>query len=176
MRMKLALLLAAAAVVTAAPSVALATPGFPAAIETHLALAYVPPCTVCHQGTPQNGTATTAFAIALKGAGLTAGNDATVATALDAITTHDSDSNGTTDEAQLKAGCDPNTDAAIETGATCGGGGSTDVAPTTAYGCANTGAQIAAGPASSEAVLGGLLAALGLALSRRRARSRRASR
>ena len=170
MRTKPALLLATA--VLTAPGVALATPGFPAAIESHLGLAYAPPCTICHQGTPQNGTATTTFAVAMKGAGLVANNDASVATALDAITTHDSDNNGTTDEAQLKAGCDPNTDSVIQTGATCAGG-TTDIAPTTAYGCANSGAKIAAGPVGSETALGGLLAALGLALARRARRSSR---
>lgn len=171
MRSKPALAAAAVAIVAAASSVASATPGFPAGIKADLSLAYTPPCTVCHVGASANGTANQPFATSLKAQGLTPGDDASLSAALGKITAQDSDSNGTPDIEQLKAGCDPNSDITIQTGATCGGtgsGGAADTAPTPAYGCGNTGAQIAAGPVGSSAVLAGLLAVLGLALARRR--------
>jgi hypothetical protein len=88
---------------------AAASPGVPAEIAAHLG-APTPPCTICHQGTPGLGTATTVFAEALKARGLVPGNLASLDTALDALAAenHDSNGNGINDIDELKAGNDPN--------------------------------------------------------------------
>jgi hypothetical protein len=138
--------------VLAAP--AAASPGVPAEIAAHLG-APTPPCTICHQGTPGLGTATTAFATALKARGLVPGNLASLDTALDALAAegHDSNGNGISDIDELKAGNDPN---ALT-------GGST-VTPT--YGCVG-----AVAPARPRPGAAALLAAFlaGLVALRRRA-------
>jgi hypothetical protein len=165
--------LSAAALVAASPAAASASSAYPPSIKSDLSLTYDLQCTLCHVGAPGTGTANTAFATAMKAAGLTGGaNTSALSTALKKLETDktDSDGNGTPDIEQLKAGCDPSTDAVLEAGATCGGagtGGAADTAPTTAYGC---GAQLAAGPANDGAwpFVAGLLAVLGLTVSRRR--------
>jgi len=101
---------------------AAASPSFPAEIAAHLS-APTPPCTICHQGTPGLGTATTAFAEAMKARGLVPGDLTALDTALDALAAehHDSNGNGVGDIDELKAGNDPN------------GGSVATVTPT--YGC-----------------------------------------
>jgi len=92
-------------------SIAHATPGFPAVIQSSLGLSYQPPCSVCHQnGVTGFGTVTTPFGAALRQRGLRAGNDATLRAALDELEREgiDSDGDGTPDVAELRMGQDPN--------------------------------------------------------------------
>ena len=170
MRTKIALL--AAAAIATVSGVASAASIFPPVVETDLSLSYQPPCSVCHSGSPGFGTATQPFAMALKARGLVPDDTNALTDALTKMTADkvDSDGNGTTDVDQLKAGCDPNTDAPINTGATCGSSGGDggvvgDFAPPPTYGC---GAQIAAGPIAAGPAAFGFAALLALALGRRR--------
>ena len=130
---------------------AAASPTFPAEIAAHLS-APTPPCTICHQGTPGLGTATTAFAEAMKARGLVPGDLTSLDTALDALAaeSHDSNGNGVSDIDELKAGKDPNA------------GATATVTPT--YGCVGS---IAAAPPRAGAAVALVLLALGL---RRRSR------
>jgi hypothetical protein len=173
MRTSPALLLAAAALMAvAAPEPAFATPTFPFDIESDLSLSYVPPCTVCHAGTPSVNTATTPFAESMKARGLIPNDDASVGAALTRMASDrvDSDMNGQSDDDQLKAGCDPSTDIAIQPGASCSGG-TTDLGPSTTYGC---GAQVARGQGAPWQGAALLLAGFAAVLARRMARARRA--
>jgi hypothetical protein len=151
MRAPVILLLSA---LLAAP--AAAAPIFPAEIAAHLS-APTPPCTICHQGTPGIGTATTAFATEMKARGLQVGNLASLDAALDAVAAenHDSNGNGIPDIQELKDGNDPN---AVSN--------ATTVTPT--YGCVGAVAGARAGEARGGAAL---VVALLLALvaARRRA-------
>jgi hypothetical protein len=102
-----ALVIVLASLLLAAP--AASSPGFPAEIAAHLG-APTPPCTVCHQGAPGVGTATTVFAEAMKSRGLKPEDLPSLDTALDALAAenHDSNGNGINDIDELKAGNDPN--------------------------------------------------------------------
>ncbi|AKV03577.1 hypothetical protein AKJ09_10240 [Labilithrix luteola] len=86
-----------------------ATPEFPGVIAKHLGVA-TPECTLCHVGTPGSGTANTAFAKTLRARGLLPYDDASLTTALDAISAEnkDSDGDGTPDIRELQDGTDPN--------------------------------------------------------------------
>jgi hypothetical protein len=146
-----------AVLVAIAPAVALATPEFPADIQSDLMLDYTPPCTICHVGVPGPTTATTPFATAMQARGLAPYDDSSLATALQKMESDkvDSDGNGVPDIEQLEAGDDPSTGESLA-----------DSGPTTVYGC---GAQLAVGATSWQgaAALGTALA-LGLGLGRRR--------
>jgi hypothetical protein len=137
---------------------AAASPGFPGAIAAHLD-APTPPCTVCHQGAPGVGTATTAFAVAMKARGLVPEDLPSLATALDALAAedHDSNGNGVNDIDELKAGNDPNAS-----------GGQAAVVPT--YGCLGSVARARPGSAGGYLALAAALLLLAGARRRRRAR------
>jgi hypothetical protein len=147
--------IAFASLLLAAP--AAASPGVPAEIAAHLG-APTPPCSICHQGTPGLGTATTTFAEALKARGLVPGNLTSLDTALDALAAenHDSNGNGINDIDELRAGNDPN--------ATTSG---SSVVPT--YGCIGSVARERPGAGSGHVAL--LAALLVLVAVRRRRRS-----
>lgn len=151
------------------PGVAAASSVYPGDIKSDLSLSYTPPCTICHQTNQGgSGTATQAFAVAMKANGLTGGaNASALSTALTALETAgtDSDGDGTPDIEQLKAGMDPNT------GATIDGSSSSGSTSVPAYGC-GAHAQLAAGPLpnSPAPFLATMAAVAGLALTRRRRR------
>lgn len=118
-------------------SLASASPAYPSALATGLSTPCTPACTVCHQtNAGGNGTATSAFATAMMTEGLTGGsNTDSLTTALDALTTAgtDSDGDGTPDVEQLAAGLDPNTGADF-----C----ASDLPTPPHYGCGKSGAAL----------------------------------
>lgn len=151
-----------------APRVASATPNFPDAIATHLMLAAPPQCAICHNGgITGRGTVTTPFGKSMRAHGLVAFDETSLVSALDQLASGKVDSlgDGTGDIDDLKAGRDPNVPD--------GDGGAnvhveTPVVP--AYGC---GAHVAPvspprDAADPWAVLGAVLAAAALVVSRRR--------
>ncbi len=178
----------AALVVIAGPTVALASPGYPAAVQMDLSLSYTPPCLICHTTAVGNiNTATQPFALAMRAAGLGLENTVSLQTALNTLEANgtDSDCLGVSDIQQLKNGQDPNTGAFINgsgkptpADAGCSGMGGS-LSP--AFGCdaqVPPAAQVSTGSAS-WAGAAGLLAALALVASRtaagrRPARARRA--
>src|SRR5512140_1193838 len=87
-----------------------ATPTFPQAIARHLSTSHVPPCTDCHDGTPTRGTATSAFAAAMRARGLLPNDESSLNSALDALAAEqvDSDGDGFSDVEELVRGWDPN--------------------------------------------------------------------
>jgi len=108
-------------------SAAQATSGFPDTIVAHLGLNYMPPCSVCHASASGGGPMAKPFGIALQQRGLSPGNDSSLETALDQLEADavDSDGNGVTDIAQMRAGNDPNT-------------GESLYGPEMTYGCVGT--------------------------------------
>ena len=102
---------------------------FPGQIQSDLALSYQVPCSVCHiKGNTAASTPITPFALSLRSRGL-AGELSSLSTALarseaDGV---DSDGDGTSDIAELRAGTDPNSSANAsivndqEPGYGCGG-------------------------------------------------------
>jgi hypothetical protein len=102
---------------------------FPSEMASDLSLSYQVPCSVCHvNGNTGSATPITPFALSMRARGLT-GENRSVASALaqlesDAV---DSDGDGTSDVAELKAGTDPNSSANAsiindqEPGYGCGG-------------------------------------------------------
>jgi hypothetical protein len=102
---------------------------FPGQIQSDLALSYQVPCSVCHiKGNTAASTPITPFALSLRSRGL-AGERSSLSTALarseaDGV---DSDGDGTSDVAELRAGTDPNSSANAsivndqEPGYGCGG-------------------------------------------------------
>lgn len=108
MRTTLAIVTGLALLVDASP--ARATPDVRAALETELNLGYSPGCTLCHDGTPGPGTATTPFATSMIQRGLTPADTTSVAGAVAAMRADqvDSDGDGQTDIDELIAGQDPN--------------------------------------------------------------------
>lgn len=144
-----------ALLVAATPAVAAATPGFPHDIQVALMLSSPPPCDICHVGTPEEGTATTPFALAMLAHHLEPGVDSSVATALAGMERDDVDSNGDgrSDVEKLEQGDDPNTGLPLA------------VAPGVIYGCS---AQRTPGDATWQGA-----AALGTALVLGMARRRR---
>jgi hypothetical protein len=137
-----------AAIALFAPG-ALASPGYPADLESELGMPCAPPCTVCHDSNVGGaGTVTAAFGVAMEGAGLAGGSQTDLlVTALGQLDA-DSDGDGTLDVDELAAGDDPN------------GGPSLCDAVAPEYGCFNQGQ----GPA-------GLVAVALAALAVRRARA-----
>ncbi|MBX3128315.1 MAG: hypothetical protein KF718_16445 [Polyangiaceae bacterium] len=95
------------------PLPALASPSYPGVVESELETACPPPCAVCHQD--QNGgkgTAIKPVAESMIDQGLEGDDEASLRAALagldrDAV---DTDGDGISDIAELKAGTDPNTD------------------------------------------------------------------
>jgi hypothetical protein len=119
-----------------------ATPTFPSTIRSELSLDQTPACTVCHMDmTGGRGTVTKGFGKALMAEGLTANNDESLKQALAALETKnvDSDSDGTTDIDELRAGTDPEVASAAESdGGTLeetGSGGVQNGPPELTYGC-----------------------------------------
>lgn len=141
------------ALATTAPRAAAASPIFPGVVQSHLGLASAPDCTLCHAGAPGLGTATTPFATSLRSRGASAGNEAAMKMALDALAGErkDSDGDGALDIDELKAGEDPN-----------GSGGDTI---TPEYGCASAGGGRRGAGGAAAALVGACLA---LVLGRRR--------
>lgn len=170
--------LSVVAAIALAPRIAAANPLFPSAVQAHLGLPYLPPCTICHPNDLGGlGTAVKPFAIAMKGQGLTDPDPSTVGPALDALDAMmtDSDCNGIPDVEQLKDGRDPNApgDYIDGSGKTAPPETGCSSSITTAYGC---GAQLApAAPSDGAApLIAALVTVLGAALTRGRPRSRRA--
>jgi hypothetical protein len=93
-----------------APTVALATPEFPGTIRSHFGLDYQPPCTLCHRSAQGGGPVVTPFGASLLARGLRAGDDSSLASALDRLVSDgvDSDGDGVEDVDELLAGSDPN--------------------------------------------------------------------
>lgn len=147
-------------VVFAFPSAARASPAFPGVIEEQFALGSAPACTLCHTSpSGGSGTANTAFVSYLKSRGLRTGDEGSLRNALRALVgeKHDTDNDGIPDDAELKAGEDPNGD--VDTSV-----------PPVSYGC---GAEIATQPKRSMTPFGLILTALalvGMVIRRRRGR------
>ncbi len=149
------------ATIAVAPS-ARASSTFPAEVKSHLGLASTPACTLCHEGTPGTGTATTPFATTARGSkyGMVSQDTTKLAAVLDAMAADktDSDGDGRSDIDELKAGTDPNAAGNIVA----------VTKPEIVYGCQ---ARLASGaPGPSGAPLGALvlLGAAGWAGRRRR--------
>ena len=134
------------------PAVAQAMPLFPPTLQSDLCLSHQPPCTICHQGTPGFGTATSGFAEAMKQNGLNFADVNSVAPALDALLKAGTVTNSENipDIQALEEGLDPNTGATIGTssaGHVLGDGGCAAPPPLQPeFGC---GAHTAPAPASS---------------------------
>ncbi len=143
---------------------AFATPNFPAAVQSAEGTPSLPPCALCHfNGVTGAGTVTTPIGKSLKARGMVGSDAAALGTALARLGADgvDSDGDGVTDIAELKAGTDPNVPNANPDGGVSGSSGTVAILPPPpVYGCAG----VPDGP------LAGL--ALGLALPgfRRRAR------
>jgi MYXO-CTERM domain-containing protein len=106
---KLIAALAATAAVSI-PAVARAKPEFPPDIARHLSATEAPACSVCHlEGKTGGITVVTPFAFALRAHGFT-DSTSTLNAALDQMDTDgtDSDGDGVSDVAELRAGTDPN--------------------------------------------------------------------
>lgn len=146
--------------VFAIPTAADASPAFPGVIEEQLELAAAPACTLCHTSpSGGSGTANTAFASYLKSRGLRAGDEGSLRNALRALVgeKHDTDNDGVPDDAELKAGEDPNGD--VDTSV-----------PPVKYGC---GAEIATQPSMTPFGLVLTATALfGMVVRRRKGRPR----
>ena len=181
MRTSLALIPGALALaISLAPAAVDAMPLFPSNIQSHLGLSYTPPCTICHVGIAESGTATTPFASVMIQNGLTPLDATSVDGALDAVQAlgTDSDCDGVPDVQQLKDGRDPSTGAYIDgsgrptpandVGCPVGDGGLPVVQPVV-YGC---GAHIAPTPVAWEGGLA-VIVGLGALLTRRQPQRRR---
>ena len=108
--------------------VAQAIEEFPGQIQLDLALQYQVPCSVCHiKGNTAASTPITPFALSLRSRGLEGESSLAGALARSEAEGVDSDGDGTSDIAELKAGTDPNSSANAsivndqEPGYGCGG-------------------------------------------------------
>jgi len=157
-----AYVLVAVAAATLAPRLALATPDFPAAMASDLGVTCVPACTVCH--TTINGgagTVTQPFGRQMQVYGLVKYDQASLANALNQMTTNkiDSNCNGMMDTDELKNNCtDPNI-------ATQCDGGTSALGDVVIYGCGASPSGPGSAPAGAGAVIAALL--LGGVLARR---------
>jgi len=118
---------ATAALLVFATSSAHATANFPAEVQAHLSLTYSPQCSLCHlNGVTGRGTVTTPFGAAMMARGMVASDTVALDAALDKMAADnvDSDKNGETDIAALKAGHDPNGNTGPQAGFGCSAGGS----------------------------------------------------
>lgn len=150
---------------TLAAGTALATPGFPGALQNDLSLSFEPACSLCHEGGKTgNGTVTTPFGSAMRSRGLVADDDSSLAAALGKMMDEsvDSDADGTTDTDELVAGTDPNV---------AGGGSIAQATPQ--YGCGATIAVNRPVTGQSATFVAAVVAAAALTL---RLRSRRPAR
>jgi hypothetical protein len=142
------------------PQASFATPTFPSAVARDLNLAHEPGCTLCHTGgVTQRGTVTTPVGTSLRARGLVAYDEQSLSAALgrleaDAV---DSDGDGRTDVAELRAGTNPNV---ADDPSSSTGGGTQPPVPT--YGCTSA----AGAPGASF-----LLAVCGLAALHRARRT-----
>lgn len=144
-------------------SEASASSSYPEEVKAHLGLSSTPACTLCHEGTPGYGTATTPFGASAKGTyGLSAQDTSKLDSVLDSMATDkvDSDGDGVSDIDELKAGTDPNS-----------AGGITAVQkPDLIYGCQ---ARVAGEQPGGAGGLAAFFAvALGVGWARRRGRRR----
>jgi len=130
-----------------AGSSAWASATYPAVVASELKIAFVPQqCALCHQnGVIEKRAVSTPFALSLKGRGLVLENEATLRTGLARLETDmvDSDGDGCTDIAELKAKEDPNV-------FSCGKDGGGGVLPAPRYGC---GANVVPGAMAALAAL-----------------------
>jgi MYXO-CTERM domain-containing protein len=123
---------------------------FPSEIAGDLKLSYQPPCSVCHiDGNTGSSTPITPLALSLRSRGLNGENSSLVSAfgklESDAV---DSDGDGITDVAELKAGTDPNSSA----------NGSIENDQEPGYGCGGTAPQGRSAPgAAGVLTLGWLL-------------------
>jgi hypothetical protein len=166
-----------AALIAAAPALALASPTFPAAIQADLMLSAPPPCNICHATPAGGGPVVQPFGIAMQDHGLLMGEVGTVEPALQAVAAAGIDSNcivGLTDIQQLEQERDPNTGLDFD-----GTGTRAKGCPTTGdgltfpeYGCD---AQLAPVPVSDGLHAAAIVAALGLVVAGRRSQRRRDS-
>jgi hypothetical protein len=110
-------------------SLAQAKSEFPREVQNSLGLPYEVPCSVCHiAGNVGSATPITPFALSLAARGMT-GSNTSLTKALTQLESDavDSDGDGTSDVAELKAGTDPNSSANAsivndqEPGYGCGG-------------------------------------------------------
>lgn len=151
---RLTLFVGIAGVVALAGPVA-AKEEFPRQIARHLGNAPEPHCGTCHEyGKTGSDTLVTPFAWAMRARGLTGERD--LLTALDRVATDevDSDGDGTTDVAELRAGTDPNSSSSAP-------GNKSD---------AQLGCAVAAASAADRSTALGLVVAgmIGLVIRRRR--------
>jgi hypothetical protein len=120
-------LMALIALVASVNRTANATSSFPAEIQSHLQLSYLPPCNICHASASGGGPMTTAFGIAMQQRGLVAGNLASLDQALDRMAADgvDSNHNNVSDIQDLRNGIDPSDPGNLSL-----------TGPTPEYGCA----------------------------------------
>lgn len=136
------------------PGVASASPAFPTALREAAGLDCTPVCSVCHTTDPgTSGTASKPFALAMRDAGLEAGDESTVASAFEVL---DPDGDGVPE---------------FEGGDTSGAAGATGTTafPCQAevkYGCGVTSSAPQTPSGTAYLLLAGLLA-LGVSLRRR---------
>ncbi|HEX7668413.1 MAG TPA: thrombospondin type 3 repeat-containing protein [Polyangiaceae bacterium] len=161
--------LTAVGAIALGPRVATATPTFPDAIARHLGTSIVPQCTVCHDGTPTKGTATSAFAGSMRSRGLMPNDASSLTAALDALDGEktDSDGDGFPDIDELRKGWDPNVPNGADGKPLPGAGRAHTLIPE--YGCSLPSRRVHVQGASAV-----LLCLAALAAVSRRRRSQRA--
>jgi len=147
------LVLLSALTLTLVSPPALATAGFPTAVQSDLGLATAPDCALCHVGEQNASTATTNFATAMKCRGVTANQNASIAPAVNDL----AKSQPAVIQA-LKDGKPLDQVQAAFTGDPCAGASSSGPE----YGCTTAPRE------NGAALLGGALVALAMFATRRR--------
>ena len=128
-----------------------ASADFPNVVKSHLSLAQPPACALCHtNGITGMGTVNTPVGDALQAFGLAAGDDTSLVSALDALQSAgtDSDGDGTGDVSELKSERNPNvSDGSAADGGTpvTDGGSSSGTPPPPKFGCGANAAPGASG-------------------------------